>query len=114
VHPNASTLERHSRGHSSPAAAVRKLVGQQLDQAGVDVAEGPPAPADAHVTLPHSATKRAYCATVGERSLRTSCRCPPDGGWRHRRFCFLLEVSSSIMARTRIELARVSQTPLDG
>jgi hypothetical protein len=29
-------------------------------------------------------------------------------------FCFLLEVSSSIMARTRIELARVSQTPLDG
>jgi hypothetical protein len=46
--------------------------------------------------------------------LRTSCRCRPTAIGVIAAAAVLLEVSSSIMARTRIKLARVSQTPLDG
>jgi hypothetical protein len=56
---------------------------------------------------------RAPGQSSARRPEWTSCRCPPDGDWRIAA-APLLEVSSSIMARTRIELTRVSQTPLDG
>jgi hypothetical protein len=47
-----------------------------------------------------SGTKRASQPTLARPPLGTSSRCPPDGVWRHRDFCFLLEASSSVMART--------------